>query len=98
MYEAKRRGRNRVVPYRESEGRFSPSQVPHDLRAVVQPIVRSSDLEVVAYEGLSRLDDVIDVEEVFQQAHKDCYGDLMESRALLNVLVIPGRPMGVDLS
>ena len=97
LYEAKRRGRNRVVPYRESEGRFSPSLVPHDLRAVVQPIVRSSDLQVVAYEGLSRLDEVSDVEEVFLQAHEDSYGDLMESRALLNVLGLPGRPTGVEL-
>jgi diguanylate cyclase (GGDEF)-like protein len=97
LYEAKRRGRNRVVPYRESEGRFSPSLVPHDLRAVVQPIVRSSDLQVVAYEGLSRLDEVIDVEQVFLQAHEDSYGDLMESRALLNVLGLPGRPAGVEL-
>jgi diguanylate cyclase (GGDEF)-like protein len=97
LYEAKRRGRNRVVPYRESEGRFEPSLVPHDLRAVVQPIVRSSDLQVVAYEGLSRLDEVINVEEVFKQAHEDSYGDLMESRALLNVLGLPGRPVGVEL-
>jgi diguanylate cyclase (GGDEF)-like protein len=97
LYEAKRRGRNRVVPYRETEGRFSPSLVPHDLRAVVQPIVRSSDLQVVAYEGLSRLDEVIDVEQVFLQAHEDSYGDLMESRALLNVLGLPGRPVGVEL-
>lgn len=97
LYEAKRRGRNRVVPYRETEGRFSPSLVPHDLRAVVQPIVRSSDLQVIAYEGLSRLDEVIDVEQVFLQAHEDSYGDLMESRALLNVLGLPGRPSGVEL-
>jgi diguanylate cyclase (GGDEF)-like protein len=97
LYEAKRRGRNRVVPYRESEGRFEPSLVPHDLRAVVQPIVRASDLQVVAYEGLSRLDEVINVEEVFKQAHEDSYGDLMESRALLNVLGLPGRPAGVEL-
>jgi EAL domain-containing protein (putative c-di-GMP-specific phosphodiesterase class I) len=97
LYEAKRRGRNRVIPYREAEGRFSPSLVPHDLRAVVQPIVRSSDLQVVAYEGLSRLDEVINVEELFAQAHADSYGDLMESRALLNVLGLPGRPSGVEL-
>lgn len=96
LYDAKRQGRNRVLAYRPP-GPRSQAQLPYALRTVVQPIVRVSDLAVVAYEALSRFDPSTDVEGIFSQAHDEGYGDLLEGTAVLSALRHPERPDDVDL-
>jgi diguanylate cyclase (GGDEF)-like protein len=96
LYQAKRAGRNRVMPFHLEDPKAHP-YVPYSLRTVVQPIVRMRDLSVVAYEALSRFDPSTDVEAVFDQAHKDGYGDVLESSAILSGLRFPDRPVDVEV-
>ena len=96
LYEAKRRGRGRVLPYRCAEP-VTDSVLPSSMRTLVQPIVRVSDLAVVGYEGLSRFDPSTTVEDVFGQAHEAGYGDVLESSAILSALRLPDRPQGVEV-
>jgi diguanylate cyclase (GGDEF)-like protein len=96
LYQAKRQGRDRVLPFRSQTPRAQP-YVPYALRSVVQPIVRMSDLSIVAYEALSRFDPSTDVEAVFAQAHEQGYGDVLESSAILSGLRFPDRPPSVEL-
>ncbi|MGA8210313.1 MAG: diguanylate cyclase [Nocardioidaceae bacterium] len=95
LYQAKRAGRNRVVAFRD--GAEPAPHLPYSLRTVVQPIVRARDLTVTAYEALSRFDPATDVEAVFEQAHQEGYGDVLESSAILSGLRLPSRPEGVEL-
>jgi diguanylate cyclase (GGDEF)-like protein len=96
LYDAKRQGRSRVLPFRPPGPKDEPG-LSNALRTVVQPIVRLADLAVVAYEALSRFDPATDVEAVFRAAHEDGYGDLLEGSAILSALRLPERPAGVDL-
>ena len=96
LYQAKRSGRDRVVPFHLPTPK-DPADVPYALSTVVQPIVRVRDLSVVSYEVLSRFDPSTDVELVFDQAHEAGYGDLLESSAILSGLRFPDRPEGIEL-
>jgi EAL domain-containing protein (putative c-di-GMP-specific phosphodiesterase class I) len=96
LYEAKRAGRDRVMPFRPVDT-GSPPEIPFSMRTVVQPIVRMRDLTVVAYEALSRFDPATDVEAVFVQAHQEGYGDLLESTAIQTALRFPGRTGELEL-
>ena len=95
LYEAKRLGRDRVVAF--AAPRRDHSELPYALRTVLQPIVRSGDLSVTAYEALSRFDPATEVEAIFEQAHADGYGDLLEGSAILSALRFPDRPAGVEV-
>ncbi|MBA2464668.1 MAG: GGDEF and EAL domain-containing protein [Nocardioidaceae bacterium] len=92
---AKRSGRNRVLAADPGNGSLPAPLLA--LRPVVQPIVRSDDLDIVAYEALSRFPHTDDVPAVFAHAHEQGYGDLLEATAIRRALAIPGRPAGVDL-
>ena len=64
---------------------------------VLQPIVTAAALVVVGYEALSRFADNRPPDTVFQVAHANGYGDLLEAHALLAALDEPNRPHGVEL-
>jgi diguanylate cyclase (GGDEF)-like protein len=96
LYEAKRRGRGMVLPFR-SAAPVADTVLPYSMRTLVQPIVRVSDLAVVGYEGLSRFDPISDVKGVFAQAHQDGYGDVLERAAILSALRLPDRPRDVEI-
>ena len=96
LYEAKRQGRGRVLPFHAPRPKSHP-HIPDAMRTVVQPIVRVRDLAVVGYEALSRFDPATDIEAVFTQAHEDGFGDVLEASAILGALRMPDRPDDVDL-
>ncbi len=95
LYQAKRTGRDRVL-LADPTTRAVPVQLMA-LRPVVQPIVRTSTLEVVAYEALSRFPHSEDVSTEFSRAHDHGYGDIVELTALTRSLGLANRPPGVEL-
>ncbi|HYA50936.1 MAG TPA: bifunctional diguanylate cyclase/phosphodiesterase, partial [Streptosporangiaceae bacterium] len=98
LYQAKRTGRDRIVVH-GSLGRAASEFA--DLPAitmVVQPIVEISTRRVVGHEALARFSGPDrDVQRVFQRAHRDGYGDLLELSAVRAALELPDRPGGHDL-
>lgn len=86
----------RVPPAPESVAEPLPAYVD-GMSTLVQPIVRTDDLSVVAHEALSRFRHTEDVERLFQHAHTAGHGDLLEVEAVRRALAIPGRPAGTYL-
>ncbi|RLV48274.1 EAL domain-containing protein [Nocardioides mangrovicus] len=95
LYLAKRSGRNMTLPAEPSTD-STPGPL-RDLSTVMQPIVRVSDLEIVAFESLSRFPHTASVEATFLDAHDKGYGDLLEAIALRRAVEEPARPRGVHV-
>ncbi len=67
---------------------------------VTQPIVDLRVQQVCAHEALARFDfpgTFPDTSEVFRQAYREGFGDLLELAAIQAALDLPGRPRGHDL-
>lgn len=96
LYEAKRSGRDRI----EVAGAPSIELLPAFLRAVqvaLQPIVDPATGRVRGHEALARFPHDDDVVAVFEQAHRDGLGDLLEATTVVAAIQLPGRPAGTDL-
>jgi diguanylate cyclase (GGDEF)-like protein len=104
LYEAKRRGRDRVVVH----GDVALSALPAgadlpELTMVTQPIVDTRTFGVAGYEALARV--VGDgsggvpggIQEAFRRAHADGHGDILELMAVRAAMALPGRRPGHDL-
>jgi EAL domain-containing protein (putative c-di-GMP-specific phosphodiesterase class I) len=89
LYQAKRAGRDRILAHPLDE-QSMPSDVTEP-RIVLQPIVDLHTGEVVAYEALSRFDGA-SPQSMFHRAAEQGWGDVLEARAILAALAIPGRP------
>lgn len=92
LYRAKRAGRNRVFPHTEDDPDQHHASAP-SLTMVMQPIVALATGQVVAHEALARFTGSDgDVQRVFQRAHAEGTGDLLELAAILAAVAVPGRP------
>jgi diguanylate cyclase (GGDEF)-like protein len=94
MYDAKRAGRDRVVAFPDTKVTASMT-IPMP-EVVVQPIVDLFTGEVTAHEALSRFNGR-SPQSVFQLAAQSGYGDILEARALVAAVSLPGRPPGQPL-
>ncbi|MFC5997752.1 GGDEF domain-containing protein [Quadrisphaera sp. GCM10027208] len=94
LYEAKRRGRDRVVVARTSTDDVGE---PPPFEIVVQPVVELATGQVVGYEALPRFAADEDASTAVAAAHEAGYGDLLEAAVLGAALALSGRPEGTDL-
>ncbi|WP_380169024.1 EAL domain-containing protein [Jannaschia sp. R86511] len=94
LYEAKRRGRDRVVVADADEVRDGLPLWALTARVVLQPVVDTADGHVMGHEALARFDHDSDVPRVFAQAHEDGVGDLLEAHLVALATAVPGRPVG----
>ncbi|WP_336923778.1 bifunctional diguanylate cyclase/phosphodiesterase [Aquipuribacter sp. SD81] len=96
LYQAKRRGRDRVAVHGESSARLLPTWVDH-VAVAVQPVVDLATGAVVAHEALARFPHSGDVTGVFEAAWAEGFGDLLELETVGRALTLPGRPPGTAL-
>jgi diguanylate cyclase (GGDEF)-like protein len=102
LYVAKRAGRDRVVVHGVTPSIPQPRRprpLP-DFATVVQPITDLRTFAVSGHEALTRFtgpEAASGVQAVFQAAHEDGDGDLLELAAVLAGLRLADRPAGQDL-
>jgi EAL domain-containing protein (putative c-di-GMP-specific phosphodiesterase class I) len=89
LYNAKHAGRDRIVSYPSVETSVWPTLPSPTI--VVQPIVDLFNGEVVAYEALARFERR-PPSAMFLLATDGGYADLLEGRAIVEALALPGRP------
>ncbi|MGJ7440929.1 EAL domain-containing protein [Aquipuribacter sp. MA13-6] len=94
LYEAKRRGRDRVVVAHADAVCDGLPGWARSARVVVQPVVDVNDGTVIGHEALARFEHDHDVPRVFAQAHEDGIGDLLEAHLVTLATAVPGRPAG----
>jgi diguanylate cyclase (GGDEF)-like protein len=99
LYEAKRRGRDRVVVHGDVVLAAAPDADLPELTMVTQPIVDTRTFGVAGYEALARVagDQRASIQEAFRRAHADGHGDILELMAVRAAIALPGRTPGHDL-
>nr|WP_269327536.1 bifunctional diguanylate cyclase/phosphodiesterase [Kineosporia mesophila] len=86
-------------PVTSRRGRRRVHRMP-SFEMVTQPIVDLRVHQVCAHEALARFDALgtsLPTSEVFRQAYREGFGDLLELAAIQAALDLPGRPPGHDL-
>jgi diguanylate cyclase (GGDEF)-like protein len=89
LYTAKHAGRDRIIVYPSVEAAVLPT-LPAPL-ILVQPVVDLLTGTVVAFEALSRFAHQ-PASATFRLARDGRYLDLLEGRAIVEALALPGRP------
>ncbi|WP_336923252.1 GGDEF and EAL domain-containing protein [Aquipuribacter sp. SD81] len=97
LYEAKRRGRDRVVADPAAVRAGGLPRWAEGARVVLQPVVDARDGRVIGHEALARLPGLPDVAGALLGAHEDGVGDLVEAHLVRLALQVPGRPPGTSL-
>ena len=86
-------------PVTSRRGRRGVHRMP-SFTMVTQPIVDLRIQQIRAHEALARFEfpgTFPDTSEVFRQAHREGFGDLLELAAIQVALDLPDRPLGHDL-
>lgn len=94
LYEAKRRGRDRLVVAEAEQVHDGLPGWARSARVVLQPVVDVGSGDVSGHEALARFSHDTDVPRVFAQAHEDGFGDLLEAHLVALATAVPGRPVG----
>jgi diguanylate cyclase (GGDEF)-like protein len=100
LYIAKRSGRDRIVIHKPTDLPLDVTQPLPGFTTVIQPIVNIVTSVVSAHEALTRFsgqNSSRGVQEIFNQAHLDGHGDVLELAAVLAALNLDGLPLGHDL-